>query len=143
MANILLFLNGLSVGSVLSYALNAVLTACLGLVSLGSSDDLTVASLEAEAVFARFVGVHFELGAGCSNCGINGLILEVCNRSVLLYALDALEAACFCIVNLGSSDDLSVGCNEVELNAGCCFSYFEFSHCDILRFCRQLAQDIA
>ena len=52
----------LSFGSVLLYAFDAVFAACQRLIAFGGSDDLAVSGAQAEAEFAVFAFVDFELG---------------------------------------------------------------------------------
>ena len=121
------FLLHRGVGGVALDAVDAVQAAGLGLVALGGGDDLAVAGLQAEPVFAGLVGIHFKLGMLDGLEALHGLVLDLAH-AVVADALDAVEAGCLGAVDFGGGDHFAVGGLEVEFNAGVGLLDYEFSH---------------
>ena len=104
--NSLLFgLNHLGIGGVFLYALNTVFAAVLFLVALAARDGLTVSGGKAEADLAFFVGVDLKLRVLFLFEALFGLIFDISDRSVLLYALDAVLDARQSVVDFAADSD--------------------------------------
>lgn len=109
-----LFLNNLSVGSVLAHGLNSVDGTGLGLVALALADGLAVAGLQAPAILTALVLIQLILGVRDGLITLNSLVLHV-SQSVLLHGLDAVLAACQRREGLaGLQNDLAVGGLQYE-----------------------------
>lgn len=125
-----LFFN-LCFGSILFDALNAIQTACLGLIALGSGNNFAVGSLQAETEFTGFIGVNLVLRILHRSIAFHSLIFY-CGGAVFADAFNAILAGSSGGINLGNSNDFAIAGNEIELNAG--FNFFDdkFSHDDYL-----------
>lgn len=118
----------LGVNGVLLDRLDTVEAAGFRLVALGYRDDLAVLCLQSEAVLARLVGIHLKLRMLLGGIALDGLVLNICDGSVVLYRLNAVLRRLERIVNFGSSDNLAVACFKVKFET--CFGFLdnEFSH---------------
>ena len=102
------FLN-FSLGSVFADAGDTVHCACLSLVALGGSDNLTVFRFQTEAEFACLVGINLIFRVLENLKILNGLVFNRRKR-VDLYTFDARFAGSLGFINLRGSDDLAVAC---------------------------------
>ena len=118
LCNVKLFSKGNFGISVLLNAFDAVYAACLSGVALGSEDGLAVLSLEAETELAGLVLVDLKLGMLFGCVSFNGLVLYSGDGSILLNALDAVEAGSLGSIYFGSADNLMVASEKIKLDAG-------------------------
>lgn len=119
----------LSVGSVLSDAFDAVFAAVLLDIALACSDYLAVAGFEAEAELASLVLIDLEFRVGLGLEALNGLVLDISDRSVLCNACNAVLDACEGVVDLAAdSDDLAVSGFKAESEASLGSFDYKFAH---------------
>ena len=123
-----LFFYDFGFGSVFLYAFDAVFAVGFGGIAFGDSDDLTVAGLQAETVFTGLVLIQFKLGMGDGFEVLDSLIFHIGNGGILFDTLNAVEAGCLGLIDLGSGDDLTIGGLQIEFDAGGDGADYKFTH---------------
>ena len=119
--------------SVLTNGLDAIGAACLAGIALAGSDNLAVASLEAEAELASLVLINLKLGI-CYSCKIlNSLVFKLCGNRAAANAVNTLFAGGNGSILLAYCNNFTVACLKCE-RISTLIAYFnlEFSCPDFL-----------